>query len=262
MSGVQTVWGWPIAIYLFLAGVAAGAYLAAAYVWYKHGDSPVSRTGIFLTAPCVGVSILFLFFDLGAPLRFMLAFLKPFSSMISVGTWVLTIFFIISAFQWLKCFKAREDILEFSNIIWLVGSIFAVATAVYTGVLLGVVKAIPFWNTPLLPVLFFISAVSTGIGAILVTVLLRGAKDSDVGLLHSLSRIDLLFVGLEVIVILFYLVVMGQSRLAAAESVHILVAGSYAPVFWAFVVLGLVVPFCLEWSLNNSHNAQVSSLVV
>ena len=203
MSGVQTVWGWPIAIYLFLAGVAAGAYLSAAYVWYKRGDNPVSRMGIFLAAPCLGVSILFLFFDLGAPLRFMLAFLKPFSSMISVGTWVLTIFFIIAALQWLKCYKAKEASLELSNAAWIAGIIFAVATAVYTGVLLGVVKAIPFWNTPLLPVLFFISSVSTGIGALLVGVLIKGAKDSDVGILHSLSRIDLVFVGLEVLVLLF-----------------------------------------------------------
>ncbi|HHV35814.1 MAG TPA: polysulfide reductase NrfD [Syntrophomonadaceae bacterium] len=262
MSGVQTVWGWPIAIYLFLAGVAAGAYLSAAYVWYKRGDNPVSRMGIFLAAPCLGVSILFLFFDLGAPLRFMLAFLKPFSSMISVGTWVLTIFFIIAALQWLKCYKAKEASLELSNAAWIAGIIFAVATAVYTGVLLGVVKAIPFWNTPLLPVLFFISSVSTGIGALLVGVLIKGAKDSDVGILHSLSRIDLVFVGLEVLVLLFYLLVMGQSRLAAASSVKMLVAGSCAPFFWIFVVVGLLVPFCLEWGLNRKQDNQLSSMVV
>lgn len=266
MSGVQTVWGWPIAIYLFLAGVAAGAYLSAAYGWFRRGDNLITRVGIYLAAPCVGVSILFLFYDLGSPFRFMLAFLRPFSSMISVGTWVLTIFFIISAYLWLKCYNAKGTALRVNYFIWIAGVIFAIATAVYTGVLLGVVKAIPFWNTPLLPVLFLISAVSTGIGAILVIVLLCFDKDEngdEVGVLHSLSRIDLVLVGLEALVLLFYMLIMGQSRLAAASSVHMLVAGSYALVFWLFVViLGLAVPFFLELSLNRKQDSQLSNIIV
>jgi formate-dependent nitrite reductase membrane component NrfD len=44
---------------------------------------------------------------------------------------------------------------------WLGGikALFALGMSVYTGLLPGVVKAVPFWNTPIVPPLFFVSAV-------------------------------------------------------------------------------------------------------
>ena len=69
MAGLQTSWGWLIAVYLFLAGIAAGAYICAFVSWSKfRGDNLISRVGIFLAAPCLGLSILFLFFDIDRPL--------------------------------------------------------------------------------------------------------------------------------------------------------------------------------------------------
>ncbi len=37
----------------------------------------------------------------------------------------------------------------------------------YTGLLLGLLKAVPFWNTPALPLLFVLSALSTGVAIVL-----------------------------------------------------------------------------------------------
>lgn len=278
MPATQTAWGWAIALYLFLAGAGAGAYLCGAYLRLTAGkDNVVSKMGVYVAAPLVGFGILFLFFDLGQPLRFVNAFLRPHSSMISVGTWVLTVFFIISFVQLLQYFlaylarrtaaaAAEAEAAATSQTaespaapggppwVWTLGMIFAVATAVYTGVLLGVVKAIPFWNTPLLPLLFLISALSTGVGTIMVGVLLfaRPAGEEaarSVEALHGLARLDLLLVGLELLSLLFYLLVMAQSGVDAAASVQMLIRGSLAWVFWlGVVVAGLVVPFILEWT--------------
>lgn len=269
MTGVQTIWGWPIAAYLFLAGVAAGAYLSAFYAWSRRGgDNLVSRSGILLAAPCLGVSILFLFYDIGKPLQFMNAFLRPHSSMISVGTWVLTIFFIISAVQWVKCVQARRAGLRERDSVWFAGFIFAVLTAFYTGVLLWEKGGVPFWNTPLLPVLFLVSALSTGIGAILIGVLVFARPKAETGgdpeTLHSLCKAVLWLVGFEALLLLLYLLVMGQSQhLAAAASVRMLLGGSLAPAFWLLVVVvGLAVPFYLEWNLHRKQPGRLSSVVV
>jgi polysulfide reductase chain C len=256
MAELQTSWGWLIAIYLFLAGISAGAYLCAFVSWSRFGgDNLISRVGILLAAPCLGLSILFLFFDLGNPANFMNAFLRPYSSMISVGTWVLTIFFIVSGIQWLKCITSRDKTLREWNWVWFVGFIFAVLTAFYTGVLLWEMRGIPFWNTILIPLLFLTSALSTGIGAVLIGSIAYNSwkKDGQLDTLNInyLYKTDLLLIIIEVAILLIYLLVMGQStHPAAVNSVQILLTGSLAPAFWILViVVGLVLPFYLEWSL-------------
>lgn len=258
MAGLQTSWGWLIAVYLFLAGIAAGAYICAFVSWSKfRGDNLISRVGIFLAAPCLGLSILFLFFDIDRPAQFMNAFFRPHSSMISVGTWVLTIFFVICAIQWLKCVLAREKTISESNLVWFVGFIFAVLAAFYTGVLLWEMRGIPFWNTILIPLLFLASALSTGIGAVLIGAMVYRSLKKDAGVdainLHYLYKMDLALICIEAAILFVYLLVMGlSSQPAAVNSVQMLLTGSLAPVFWIlFIVVGLVLPFYFEWSLYS-----------
>jgi formate-dependent nitrite reductase membrane component NrfD len=49
--------------------------------------------------------------------------------------------------------------------------LFALAACLYTGILIGVIVSRPFWNNGLLPVLFLISALSSGIGLITLAAL-------------------------------------------------------------------------------------------
>lgn len=109
MLELQTAWGWLIALYLFLAGVSAGAYLSAFFAWYKRGDDNLTtRTGILITLPCLILSIIFLFLDLGRPMNFVYAFLRPYSSVIAAGTWILTLFFFICGIQWLGYIRNKK----------------------------------------------------------------------------------------------------------------------------------------------------------
>lgn len=43
-----------------------------------------------------------------------------------------------------------------------IAGIFGLCVTIYTGVLLSSMKSRPFWNTPVLPVLFMVSGCSTG----------------------------------------------------------------------------------------------------
>ena len=38
MEGLQVVWGWQPALYLFLGGMGAGAFVAAMIVYFREGE--------------------------------------------------------------------------------------------------------------------------------------------------------------------------------------------------------------------------------
>ena len=183
-------WGWLVAIYLFLGGMGAGAFLIASVVElsgerYKRKYCPTTMVGAGVSGPLILVGTVLLIFDLGAGLREPWRILYMFTNLSSVmtwGIWILTLFLPIAfvyglleimhvypgVLAWVrKRLRFLPETLPYRRIkrvVCLVGSVLAIGTAIYTGVLLSVVKAVPFWNTPILPVLFLVSAVSTGIG--------------------------------------------------------------------------------------------------
>lgn len=250
----QTVWGALIAWYLFLAGVGAGAYLISAVGQFVDVRiRPLSNVGVLLGPPLVGIGCLLLLLDLGRPERFLFAFAQPFSSMIALGTWILSVFLVVGFVQIailiLPGLKGRASGGLWKT-LWVIGSVAALGTAVYTGVLLGVVKVIPFWSTPALPLLFLISATSTGAGAVLLAApLYRRVFGGEVGgeAVHAAARFDLMLVVAELVVLFFYLVIMAGTGPVAAASVQVLTSGGYAVAFWlGVVVVGLLVPLALE----------------
>ena len=67
----QKQWGWLIAVYLFIAGAGAGAYLTGAIAGFlgPAWDS-VARIGVLLGWPSVFVGSILLILDLGSPRNF------------------------------------------------------------------------------------------------------------------------------------------------------------------------------------------------
>ena len=60
----QTKWRWIIAVYLFLAGLGAGAYLTGVVADFLGPDwTSVSRIGVALGLPCVLIGSVFLIFE-------------------------------------------------------------------------------------------------------------------------------------------------------------------------------------------------------
>lgn len=265
MLHVQTMWGWPIAWYLFLAGVSVGTYIVAAYWQYAKTQDYLVKIGIYLTAPCLGLSIFLLWLDLGQRFRFPYAFLRPQESWISIGAWLLTLFFILAAYQWLRQFfnKNKEQAPVYSEWVWVLGVVLGLLTAIYTGILLGVAQAIPFWNTPILPILFLISALSTGIGAVLLATVVsrqfQKAVQSEGEGFHFLAKVDVALILLELLCLAFYLYIMAKSGVAAAASIGMIVSGSLAAMFWlGVVVIGLLVPLIIEFKSLKLEPAEIT----
>lgn len=239
-------------LYLFLAGLGAGAY-ATGVISDFMGKSLPARVGIILGAPLVAIGSLFLVWDLGQSLRFYRA-----TSITGIKTsWIARGFIILSVFivlgvihiaAWIWPFNWLEAMPSLRSALNVVNGIFALMTMIYTGILLGAVRPIPFWSNPILPVLFLVSALSTGIMGISLSIASYDAignasmEDPKTFLLIF----DMILIALESLVIFFYLQAT-HTTAASRTSASLLMIGPLAPYFWGGVILvGLVIPFFAE----------------
>jgi len=248
----QKVWGWKVAAYLFLAGVGAGAYLIGFIFSLAHPEFILlSKVTVLLAAPLVIVGALFLILDLGQKTLAPLVFLRPLSSWIARGTIIITVFIILDLIHigmWIWPFTWLEGALGLRLALGGATSVFAVLTLIYTGLLLGTAKPIPFWSISILPVLFLVSGVSTGTmgAAFSLSAYSLSTGSSVEPPLMLLARYDAFVIILEALIICFYLIRMYRLT-AARTSAYLVTKGSLAVHFWGGVVIaGLAVPFAFE----------------
>jgi hypothetical protein len=150
---VQKEWRWLIAVYLFLAGVGGGAYLAGVIADLAGGPDwmLISKIGVFLGVPCVLIGTLFLLADLGTPSNAWRVWMKPKTSWIARGTIIIVFFMIFAAIHtawWIWPFPGPLAANESArHLIGVLGAIFAFLTVIYTGLLLGYSQPIALWRT-------------------------------------------------------------------------------------------------------------------
>jgi formate-dependent nitrite reductase membrane component NrfD len=204
----------------------------------------VSKIGVFLGMPCVLIGCLFLLLDLGKPINAWRVWMKPGTSWMARGTIIIVLFMIFAAIQtafWIWPFPGAIE--NARGVIAVLGAVFAFFTVVYTGLLLGYSQPIALWRTALLPVLFFVSAVSTGIMAIVFTGQFLGVEAAQLALLAKIDAVVLLLEMFVVAVFMYNAFRTIESKYSAKR----ILAGAVAPAFWLGVVAcGLVIPFSLE----------------
>lgn len=238
---VQRVWGWKIAAYLFVAGAGAGAHAvgAAAALDPRLGSRAAGLFAMNVGAALVVLSILFLVWDLERPAGFLRVLRRTRRSWLSRGAWILLVFGALAG---------TNVLLGAPAVLTAVSLAAAVAVATYTGVLIGTIMARPIWNTPILPVLFLASALSTGIALVGVCERLvpaGAALGRDLSTLGaSLRTGHLLLLAGELLLLYFYLSIVASRT---PDGVALLLRGPLAGPFWCGVVLvGLVLPLGLE----------------
>lgn len=260
-------WGFPISMYLFLAGMGAGAYLSAitAQIYNKVAFRPLIRAGMVLSGILVGLGMPFLIADLGVgktqPWRLIWLWSNPTSPM-SWGVWVLTPFIPLALLlgwlevdflnpPWRIVRRLRAVALRWQTRLQWIAAILAIAISVYTGLLLGVVHGIPLWNTSILPMLFFVSALSTGLAACVVFSQITAVKMEHDGLhlaqsYFYVNQIHSALIVIEVIFIFCWLFIVANGSVTAAQSVDLLLTGRFSPYFWIGIVFfGVVDPLLI-----------------
>ncbi len=248
------VWGWEIAAYLFLGGLAAGLLILSGWMHRREAPEKLSPALAWLApllAPAVLSAGMFaLFLDLENKWnvwRFYTTF--RWSAPMSWGAWILALVYPASLLFALAAWSESGP----AGRRWVTGAPFplrrtiaginiacGVALGVYTGILLSALGARPLWNSPLLGPLFLLSGLSAA--AALLALL-----EKDREWRHRLARLDVRLIAAEAAVLaLFFLALLtgGQAQRAAAE---LFFGGPYTAVFWTAVVFsGIALPVWLE----------------
>ena len=263
-------WGLPVVWYLFLAGLGAGALTASASVLLRGGGGgfggahiEIARYGAFLAPLPLIVGCFALIFELGTFeaghwFRWINLYKVINLSPMSIGTWLLT-FFIGVSLVYAYTFVPNAPFLgerqaRLRKALAWVSVPLGIATAVYTGILLGAMPARPFWNSPILALLFLLSSISTGVALILLArgILHRtrspeieeARRESD----YLLTATDVLLIGFELMVIFLFIMYAQLTIGGVKEAVAVILpGGDLAALFWIGVVLiGLLIPALIE----------------
>ena len=245
----QRSWGWPIIFYIFLAGLGGGTFLFSYILLFMGKYEPIARIGALVGPLVVLFASILLIFDLGSPVRAYRLFTTPktlMTSWMTRGAWILTAFIILglayalpafSLFNWLPWNQASG----WGQGIGIAAAVLSVIVPIYPGLLLGVIKSIPLWNTSVLPPIFFLSGLDTGIAVlVLVSIFLPAAI--DVAGFHLLGTIDIVLIILLLVALFAYVEIVRQSGITAAASIHLL----KTPLFIGGVVIaGMILPLVL-----------------
>lgn len=244
---LQHDWSWLIAVYLFLGGVGGGAYTIAAINSFLGAGLGMSTTvGLWIGFPALLIGCLFLIVDLGSPGRAILAGMKPKTSWIARGTWIISIFMVLSfvhlvlhQFTDIAAASGRSTLID---VIAVAGIVFAVGTMAYTGILLGASKGIPFWRSGVVPVLFVVSATVTGHFAIMLGLALNGLNSVTLRVLQPMALEAVALVVVEVLTILFFLQAAFRQPDPRESAERILRKSMFVV---GYFILGLAIPLIL-----------------
>lgn len=240
---LQTEWGWLVAIYLFLGGVGAGAYTIAAINGFVGEGLEFSTTvGLWISFPALMIGSAFLLADLGSPTRAFLAGRKPRTSWIARGTWIISIFMILSFVHFLLHRSGNAAGGASTTVVSVLGILFAVLTMAYTGVLLGASKGVPFWSSGVVPVVFVISALVTGHFSIMLGIALFGGRPEMADPLQTMALEAAILVVLEVLAIVFFLQAAFKLPDTRESAVRILQKRYFVI---GYFLLGLALPLVL-----------------
>lgn len=246
-----------IAWYLFFAGAGGGAFLLGSFVdfalrvsdrpWLRYASS-VTDAGLLAGPVLVALGAVFLTLDLGAPDQAFRLFFTPSGSLLSAGAWSIALFCLAAFGAFLLGFvDGGSGVRVVEAALSVVAALLAVFVVGYAGVFLSLYPAVPFLNTPLVPVLFVASALATGAAALTVIGFFRSMGDEVAEGLDSLLRLDMALVAVEALAVAGFVAVSLLGDPEAARSARQLLSGSSSMLFWlGVVVAGLVIPLSVD----------------
>lgn len=268
-------WGLLLAIDLFAAGLGAAIFMVAVAANLAGGRRyrRISTTGALIAPWPVILGVLLIVVDLGKPLRFWEMMLRRShetlgiesimfnaGSTMSLGTWLLILFvlgslvyMVVALLAW--PFKWAEKL---QKVLGVIGLPIALLVTIYTGVLLSATRN-RVWGSLLLPIVFVVSAIVTGIAAIVfILAAIRVARpDSKIGSdIPKLEVINGWTIAFQLLmVILFVIFGIGSAQMRAV------IGSAFGLLWWIGVIgLGLVLPLVIGIR-GGAKNAPVSLVV-
>lgn len=243
-----------IALYFYLTGLSAGSFILStlAYGFGVEKYKPLGKIGVILATLLLLIAPITLLIDLKQPLRFWHLFLYlRITSPITWGTFLLTLYPINCIVYGYFMFKGD---MRRTKLFGLIGIPLALLVHGYTGFILALGKARVLWNTAIMPPIFLVSAMVSGLALMILVVIVKefvlqrkeGANRALIydlrGLLGASIVLDLCLIGTDIIVLL-------TSHTEAYKAALMLLKGSFSLHFLGVeIFLGSLIPLFLLFS--------------
>ena len=237
-----------IALYFYLTGLSAGSFIIStlAYGFGMLKFKPLGKIGVVLATCLLMIAPMILLVDLEQPLRFwhLILYLRI-TSPITWGTFLLSLYPLNCIVYGYFMFKGD---MKRTKIFGLIGIPLALLVHGYTGFILALGKARVLWNTAIMPPIFLVSAMVSGLAMMILVVIIKDyiiqrKKEPNRELIYALGKFLVASIILDFILIGIDLTVLLTSHTEAYEAAMLLLNGAFSlPFLGVEVFLGGIVP--------------------
>jgi Ni/Fe-hydrogenase subunit HybB-like protein len=276
-------WSILIVLYPYITGLVAGAFIASSlyHVFCKKEVKPVARFALLTALSFLFVATMPLLTHLGHPERGIEIMFTPHVTSAMSGFGYIYSFYLVvvvleiwlsfrqdivklalSSYGWkyllysaLALFsydiseKAQHDDEKLAKKLAIIGIPSAAFLHGYVGFIFGGIKANPWWSTPLMPIIFLMSAIVSGIALLILLyiIAMKVRKHAiDHKCLHSLAHYLWVFLILDVALEMLELISMKYESLEQLEIINRLLSEKIALTFYGVqLTLGIFIPFIL-----------------
>lgn len=262
--GSYVVWGLWVTMYLFLAGIATGAYMLATfeYLFNIRLFKGVGKAALWAGLVTMPAALASIGMDLGRMERIIKVYLQPnFASLLAQMVWGYTLFMIVVAVTLWLVFQHKENqptSLTLKVVMGL-GLGMAIFLSGGVGALLGVNASRPYWSIGLLSVQFPIYAFASGVSLLMIVVgWFLHFKDSD-RRYHLLNWLGWVALGLSFAKIYILWAYLSQGLYSnipgVIDPINEILFGPYWWYFWLLQIgLGTIVPLLIHITPKLAHD--------
>ena len=278
-------WSLMIVLYPYITGIVAGAFIVSSlyHVFHIQALKPIARFSLLFALAFLACATLPLLNHLGHPERAMNMFITPNPSSAMAGFgYIYSAYGIVLILEILFIYretlvKLKEKASGFIKILYgvlsmgsdnigsralalghkVIGFLAAIGIPMacilhgYVGFIFGGVKANPLWATPLMPVIFLLSACVSGIAGIIVTYLIIKPRDADSECIRSCIKF---LWGFFILDFVFEMLEIGMHAYLSTHHWHALHELFWGPLYqsyWIYqVFIFSVIPFFILMGLS------------
>ncbi len=247
-------WGFWVSFDLYTGiAISSGAFVITSLVYILELEQfrPLIRPTLLTGFLGYAMEVIALLVDLGHPERIWHYFIyQNFTSfLLAIGLYVMIyatimlVEFAPAILERLKWQKLSALIRRFMKPLVIVGAVISTLHQGSLGALLLIQpdKLYPLWWTPILPVLFFISAVSIGLAMIIFESSLSSRyfkRGLEIHLLEKLARYIPFVLGIYIVTRFVQLGIAGNIK-------YLFTGGLMSFLFWLEILIGVGIPFVL-----------------
>jgi tetrathionate reductase subunit C len=244
----QETFGTLIAVYFYLTGLSAGSFVLStlAFVFGMERFKPIGKIGVILATLFLVMAPLALLVHVGQPFKAWHLFVHlNVTSPITWGSFLLTLYPINCIIYGFFMFKGNKPM---TRLFGTIGIPLAIFVHGYTGFILALGKARALWNTALMPFLFLISAMVSGIALMILISIVKDkffSKEKAVNreLVFGLGKLLLAMILVDLFLVLSDVLVLLVSHAEAQEVAHLLLQGKFSFYFLLVEnIMGKIIP--------------------